>query len=1142
MGSKRKKQAVDEDENEEEYEVEAIRDKRVHRRGIDYLVKWKGYAECTWVKEIDLSCDDLVATFEAKRTTAPSKAHKKAKVTATSLRAHEGQGDRDVEESKSDASSPNKFLLDAAPTGLRALERDADLPTSGDADDEVAATDAGLEGDGWTPPVRATPEPEYDYGIEDEYEPPPVETILDKRLTNNSVEYLAKRMGVEEPDWESASSLHSDELLEQFERVLREASAPQLTGSATDGADRPRAPGKRKAKPKQSCADTTAPPPAPRQKKTRVTPPRPSGNSSTRADGLERTYLGKYVAFSPAYDKWLKGPNYDGVGTAFIVGRISDYRYMKKQGLYEIRWLESMFQKQVEKIPIATVKQGFQNYEKLKAQTSVPRWLQLCRTDPEDAVDIGDDIDQLVEHQEFHTEKHAPTSLADVEKIQSMRFEPEETMRAPTALYSHADGTTVTRLKSEYVDLFEHSASSSFFAYLPVYFWRQVLEHTNEQAKANKVAVPFTLDELMKFLGIIWYMALVQKGEYANYWGEQVEDAIFTTTRSSLDTIMSLRRFKQLRSAFCFRNARTITPDELKLDAAVRIRSLLNLLKQTGSKYVDVGRDLAVDEASVAARSKFARHLIVFNPKKPTGKYHFKLYMTCCATSWIALSYRLHCESTIEQRATGVHEDTHTELLASEMSITSKTRQIVLEITRQFHGSGRIVNCDNYYTSVQLLEALRIKHLFCRGTVKQVSKHFPRHVVLPDPNKKDKDANKSKQKRARSDGIDGSDSEQDEETPDTRPVGQEQTPRVGGEVKRGDYLQAVCKDAKILAASWCDGNIVTIISNADASTVSTVERKIHGEKCSVPAPTAIKEYNKYMQGVDRNDQLRARFSVADGHSFKKWHKKLAFAIIDVARVNAYLTRRMCTKDTRPERDSHRSFVTDLIKEMLHGKWQDAMGDEAMLYEGGGNSLTPRSTARSPQQSPATQSTRSPSLGTPTDFSDVCTDMTSAQVFKGKRRKRICIVCRFEGRVDTTITMACLKHNVSLCKRTYPKDAREYGCLRSEWSCWEKYHEYYMLQGTFSDTGCVVRSSKDYKEKSAFVEHAAITREQLVQRSLSFDPVSAPFDPAEVTWTCADAPATSASPAAPTSSSTPATPFAPSTPGSFVSDTLSHDYV
>ncbi|DBA02195.1 TPA: hypothetical protein N0F65_004830 [Lagenidium giganteum] len=47
-----------------------------------------------------------------------------------------------------------------------------------------------------------------------------------------------------------------------------------------------------------------------------------------------------------------------------------------------------------------------------------------------------------------------------------------------------------------------------------------------------------------------------------------------------------------------------------------------------------------------------------------------------------------------------------------------------------------------------------------------------------------------------------------------------------------------------------------------------------------------------MQGVDRLDLRRAGFAIADGHSFKKWYKKLAMAIIDIARCSAYCTRKL----------------------------------------------------------------------------------------------------------------------------------------------------------------------------------------------------------------------------------------------------------
>ncbi|KAG3018606.1 hypothetical protein PC128_g13731 [Phytophthora cactorum] len=49
----------------------------------------------------------------------------------------------------------------------------------------------------------------------------------------------------------------------------------------------------------------------------------------------------------------------------------------------------------------------------------------------------------------------------------------------------------------------------------------------------------FTLDELMILLGILFFMAMNDKGEYANYWGLQAEDLIFGGVTTSLDGIMT---------------------------------------------------------------------------------------------------------------------------------------------------------------------------------------------------------------------------------------------------------------------------------------------------------------------------------------------------------------------------------------------------------------------------------------------------------------------------------------------------------------------------------------------------------------------------------------------------------------------------
>lgn len=54
-------------------------------------------------------------------------------------------------------------------------------------------------------------------------------------------------------------------------------------------------------------------------------------------------------------------------------------------------------------------------------------------------------------------------------------------------------------------------------------FWHQVIGETNAYARLHNVAVgkTFSLDEVMTFLGISLFLSLVDKAEYANYWGHK---------------------------------------------------------------------------------------------------------------------------------------------------------------------------------------------------------------------------------------------------------------------------------------------------------------------------------------------------------------------------------------------------------------------------------------------------------------------------------------------------------------------------------------------------------------------------------------------------------------------------------------------
>ncbi|KAF0748008.1 hypothetical protein AaE_007515 [Aphanomyces astaci] len=85
--------------------------------------------------------------------------------------------------------------------------------------------------------------------------------------------------------------------------------------------------------------------------------------------------------------------------------------------------------------------------------------------------------------------------------------------------------------------------------------------------------------------------------------------------------VMPIDRFKQLRACIAFND----------------VASFKN--------FVVAGRVINVDEACIPCRSSYARALIVYNPKKPLGKYHFRIYTAACATTWYVFALKIHSKA-----------------------------------------------------------------------------------------------------------------------------------------------------------------------------------------------------------------------------------------------------------------------------------------------------------------------------------------------------------------------------------------------------------------------------------------------------------------------------------------------------------------
>ncbi|GMF58943.1 unnamed protein product [Phytophthora fragariaefolia] len=235
---------------------------------------------------------------------------------------------------------------------------------------------------------------------------------------------------------------------------------------------------------------------------------RPSRTSPARPPLIPSLYIDTLVAFSPEKEGWTKRQKtkdkYVGVGSSYLVGRVCR---VVKGALFHVQWLDSQYQNKDERLNLSMIQRGNANYRSLHGNSSHVGWGHLCTAGEGADTQVEGVIDDTEECMEmFDPPMELPTSLSEVEAIRNMRFEPGVQSEEPGNLYRHTDGTTTTRLLPQFKHIFENPASASFFAYIPLSFWQQVVGETNNYARMNDIALttPFTLDEVMAFLGVLF--------------------------------------------------------------------------------------------------------------------------------------------------------------------------------------------------------------------------------------------------------------------------------------------------------------------------------------------------------------------------------------------------------------------------------------------------------------------------------------------------------------------------------------------------------------------------------------------------------------------------------------------------------------
>ncbi|POM67279.1 Hypothetical protein PHPALM_16759, partial [Phytophthora palmivora] len=137
---------------------------------------------------------------------------------------------------------------------------------------------------------------------------------------------------------------------------------------------------------------------------------------------------------------------------------------------------------------------------------------------------------------------------------------------------------------------------------------------------------------------------------------------------------------------------------------------------------------------------------------------------------------------------------------------------------------------------------------------------------------------------------------------------------------------------QITAAMWMDRTPVHLLTSGGSRQTTTVSkcnyviadvRRIHGDMQPIPAPELVRDYHRWMGGVDVHDQLRMqRYSVQLCYKTRKYYKTLFLGLLDMALVNAYIVFRHHKKlnDKRPEHKKHPpkhyAFFETLMTQLL----------------------------------------------------------------------------------------------------------------------------------------------------------------------------------------------------------------------------------
>lgn len=320
-------------------------------------------------------------------------------------------------------------------------------------------------------------------------------------------------------------------------------------------------------------------------------------------------------------------------------------------------------------------------------------------------------------------------------------------------------------------------------------------------------------EELLAFLGINFFMGYHTLPSYKHYWSTSNDLGIELVRKT-----MTRNRFQDILS-FLHVNDNDAIPANNK-NRIYKILPLVNTLNENFNHLHHGTREMAVDESMIVFKGRST--LKQYNPMKPI-KRGYKLWCLADQRGYVK-KFEIYQGKNVD--------------LQNKFKDYGLGERVVLHLTESEWGKFRKIYFDNFFTSIHLLERLKIEKTLGCGTIRSSRKDCP-HFLIEDK-----------------------------------------------KMKRGDFDFRVSK-TDISFFKWKDNKCVYFASNFHGTQTCTVGRKEKdGSKSQIPCPEIVADYNRHMGAVDHADQLRGSYCV--DRKSKKWWHRLFFGLLDIAFINSFI--------------------------------------------------------------------------------------------------------------------------------------------------------------------------------------------------------------------------------------------------------------